>query len=129
MLASMDKRKDMKKQLCSDYELICLVYDISDDSMGANSLCVEEHDTGATFSFNLEPKGSNHLEDITHLDSCDLQRVQIDNQYVIDGLSKFLSIHNVYVSELIMRFKSKEYKYKASIEIINGILWINISKS
>ena len=115
------------RDLRRSYQLITLMYDVTDDSMGANNFGVENAKDGAVISFNLEPQGSNHKDDVANLESFTLQVVQVDDEKTISGLNRFLSTHNASVNKLIIRFNSNEYKYGVNTRIDDNTLWININ--
>jgi len=72
---------------------VYLEYEQTGDTIGAKNFAVQVVEGVVILSFVLRPVDSNQREDEARLHELRLSSIQIDDEYVISGLRKFLQSH------------------------------------
>lgn len=107
-------RQDLRKGQSSIY---CQYESGSGDTIGVKCAEVELIENVAVIRFELKPVDENERIDARKLDEDKLSSINIDDDYIIENLERFLNQPYVTANELGLEiiYKSKKYSYKTLI--------------
>jgi hypothetical protein len=105
----------MNRWLKKGSSTVCFQYETVDDSIRAEKFQISASNGAGVLRFDLNPCDSNQKEDESHIHELVLQAFTLDEDYIIQNLKQFLSVHNVNSFEAEILSKSRLLRYKVDI--------------
>ncbi len=120
----------MVRSLRKGSSSVYLQYPDDGDSIGADTFEAEITKDVVILRFRLRPVDSNQAEDENNLHEFDLLSVMIDDEYIIDNLSKFLKYHpaSSMKLEIVSKGKVLIFNVKPDAEEI-GQLYLMVERN
>ena len=115
----------MIRSLMKGHSSVYLQYTHNGDNIGAERYEAEIVNGMAVLRFTLRPIDGNQRDDEQNLHSEELLSIQIDDEYVIDNLSKFLKLHAKETTEMRLEIlslgKTLQFSVTPGVSAIGGL--------